>query len=714
MLKIAKKFLQNPLITKSKSFFHTSAPNKALVEIFIDDKPVKIDSTYTIFQACHEAGVIIPRFCYHERLAVAGNCRMCLVEVEKSPKPVASCAMQVMPGMKVITKSEKTRIARGGVMEFLLANHPLDCPICDQGGECDLQDISQVYGYRQGRFMEYKRSVEDKNMGPLISTIMTRCIHCTRCVRFSEEIAGMPELGTSGRGKATEIGTYIEKMITSELSGNLVDVCPVGALTNGPYSFTSRPWELRSWEGIDVMDGMGSAMQVDTRGSEIMRILPRIHEEINEEWISDKGRFAFDGFKKQRLTVPLKREKDGNFSELSWEEALSESAKKLQSVSGEELAAVIGEFTDVETCVAVRDLMHRLDCENFEVRSQAPKFNPDFRASYLMNSKLTGVEEADLLLLVGTNPKHEAPVFNSRILRQTRYNNLKVAVIGSAIDLTYDYMHLGNSTKTLVEIAEGRHPFCTRLANAKLPMIIVGQHALERPDGKAILSAIASISENSPVINKKTGWNGFNVLHSDCTRVAALDLGLTTTTDLSKKKPKVILIVGADNNLRTEDIPSDAFVIYIGTHGDEGAYFADLILPGAGYTEKSTTFVNTEGRAQTSKIAVNPPGLGREDWKIVRALSEECGQTLPYDTIEEIRYRIAELAPHLLKYDYIEPTIFGDYAIKSLKNNDPINLTPITDAIDNYYMTDAVSRSSVTMAKCSTAFNRHKFSNFKV
>jgi len=711
MLKLSKTLTRFGLPSLFKSF-HSSKPHKALVEIFVDGTPIKVDSSYTIFQACQEAGVIIPRFCYHERLAVAGNCRMCLVEVEKSPKPIASCAMQVMPGMRVNTKSEKTRIARGGVMEFLLANHPLDCPICDQGGECDLQDISQVYGYRQGRYMEYKRAVENKNLGPLVQTWMTRCIHCTRCVRFAREIAGVYNLGATGRGKSTEIGTYVESMITSELSGNLPDVCPVGALVNGPYAFTSRPWELKNYNSVDVMDSMGSAIQIDTRGSEIMRILPRVHEEINEEWLGDKSRHAFDGLKFQRLTTPLQRAPDNTFTELSWQEALEKVAKELNSVSGDEISAIIGEFADVESIVALKDLLNRFDCDNFEIRTDAPKFNADFRSSYVMNSRLTGVEEADLLLLVGTNPKYEAPVFNSRILKAVNHNGLKVALLGSAVDLTYKYTHLGNSTQTLLDIAEGRHPFCAQLANAKLPMVLVGAKTLERPDGRAVLETLRTVAQNSPIINKEAGWNGFNILHSDAARVGALDIGINSIPNPNAKKPKIVFILGADN-IRTEDIPEDAFVVYLGTHGDNGAYFADIVLPGAAYTEKTTTFVNTEGRVQMSKMVVPPPGQARNDWEVIRALSEEAGQSLPYDNIEEIRYRIAELAPHLLKYDYIEPTVFGEYGVRALKNSEELNLTPLVDHIDNYYQTDAISRSSVNMAKCSTAFNIHKFSNFR-
>lgn len=489
--------------------------------------------------------------------------------------------------------------------------------------------------------MEYKRAVEDKNLGPLISTIMTRCIHCTRCIRFSEEIAGVLDLGTSGRGNLTEIGTYIPKMIDNELSGNLVDLCPVGALTNGPYAFTSRPWELKSVETVDVMETLGASIQIDYRGTEIMRVLPRIHEEVNEEWISDKTRHAFDGLKRQRLTVPLAKvtQPDGRqeFVEQSWEEVLPAISKKLLNASGDEIAAIVGEFADCESLVALKDLLNRFDCDNFEIRNNSDVLNGDLRGGYLMNSRINGVEESDLLLLIGSNPKYESPVFNARILKATKRNNLRVAVIGTANDLNYKYLHLGTTLKSLVEIAEGKHPFAKTLKEAKLPMIVVGSSVLHRRDAAAVMDLIKKISLESPVLNKTLGWNGFNVLHQETGRLSALELGLTErNAKLNKKNLKVLFIMGADNRIRVEDIPKDAFVVYIGTHGDEGAYFADYILPAAAYTEKSCTFVNMEGRVQLSRLVVMPPGLAKEDWQIIRALSEECGQMLPYDNLEEV------------------------------------------------------------------------------
>lgn len=508
-----------------------------------------------------------------------------------------------------------------------------------------MQDISQVYGYKHGRFNEYKRAVEDKNLGPLISTIMTRCIHCTRCIRFSEEIAGVLDLGTSGRGNSTEIGTYIPKMIDNELSGNLVDLCPVGALTNGPYAFTSRPWELKSVDTVDVMETLGSAIQVDYRGSEIMRILPRVHEEINEEWISDKTRHSFDGLKRQRLTSPLAKvtHPDGKqeFVEQSWEEVLPGISKKLMGVSGDEIAAIVGEFADCESLVALKDLLNRFDCDNFEVRQQKDVLEGDLRANYLFNSRITGVEETDLLLLIGTNPKYESPVFNARILKATKRNNLRVAVIGTAHDFNYKYLHLGTTLKPLVEISENNHPFSKILKEAKLPMVVLGSSVLNRKDGGATLNLIKKLCLESGVLNKAAGWNGFNVLHQEVGRISALELGLASPNKkINKEKIKVLFIMGADNNIRVDDIPKDTFVVYIGTHGDEGAYFADYILPSAAYTEKSCTYVNMEGRVQLSRLVVMPPGLAKEDWQIIRALSEECGQMLPYDNLEEVCFII--------------------------------------------------------------------------
>lgn len=495
------------------------------------------------------------------------------------------------------------------------------------------------------------------------------------------------------------------------MSGNLIDLCPVGALTNGPYAFTSRPFELMQTETIDLMDAIGANVQVDARGSEVLRVLPRINEEVNEEWLADKGRFSYDGLKKQRLNVPLVKKADGTFEEMDWMTAISQVADKMNEVSGDQMAAIIGEFADVESVIALKDLMNRFDCDNFEIRSDATKLNADLRSSYMMNSRIEGIEDTDFLLLVGVNPKTEAPLLNARILKSITNNKLKVAYIGPAADLGYEVLHLGNSTRTLIEVAEGRHPVCARLANAQLPMILTGARTLERTDGQAIQSALSTIALHSPVINESLGWNGFNVLHKDGARVGALDVGVSNNYN-QNLKPKFVFILGADN-IRTSDIPEDAFVVYLGTHGDEGAYFANVILPGATYMEKTATYVNTEGRVQVSRLVVPPPGQAKEDWQILRALSEECGVALPYDSYEELRYRMGELAPHLLKYDHIEPSLFGKVALQSQVVSSNMHITPLNDQLDNYYQSDAISRSSTIMAKCSAAFNPDKFSNFK-
>ena len=708
----SKVFKKGLISMASRNFRPTTGLHKSF-EVFVDDKPITVDSSYTIFQACHEAGVTVPRFCYHERLAVAGNCRMCLVEVEKSPKPVAACAMNVMPNMKINTKSERTRIARGGVMEFLLANHPLDCPICDQGGECDLQDISQVYGYREGRFNEYKRAVEDKYLGPLIRTVMNRCIHCTRCVRFTEQIGGEHTLGTTGRAEYTEIGTYIEALVTNELSANAVDLCPVGALTHMPYTFIARPWELKSTYSIDVLDGMGSNIEVNNRGGEVMRILPRTNEDVNQEWISDKTRHAFDGLKKQRLSFPIHRTSEGEVKELRWEEAMLLLAEQFEKVTGDEIAGVVGPHVDLETTCAFRDLLHRLGCENIETSSLAPKLNANIRNNYLFNSRITGVEDADFVLFVGCNPRTEAPVLNARIRQCVDDQGLEVGVIGYAPELNYEYDHYGNSTDLLESIANGDHPLSEKLREAELPMIITSSHVLSRTDGDAIHNSLKTIAESTNVVNSDLQWNGLNILHNDASRVGALDLGIQQNQGAeSLRNAKLVYLMAADD-FREEDIPEDAFVIYQGHIGDKGAHFADLTLPGAAYTEKHGSYVNTDGRVQIARKAVSPPGLAREDWAILRALSEELGQALPYDSVEQIRDRIAELAPHLIKYDGLEPSGFEDLSLSHKTGNTELSEAPFVDPVDNYYMTDAISRQSSVMAQCSKEFNPKKFKNFK-
>jgi NADH dehydrogenase (ubiquinone) Fe-S protein 1 len=624
------------------------------IEVFIDDQPVLVEPGTTVLQAAALLGIEIPRFCYHERLAVAGNCRMCLVEVEKSPKPVAACAMPVMKGWRIKTESEMTKKAREGVMEFLLVNHPLDCPICDQGGECDLQDQSMAFGSDRSRFTDIdfsgKRAVEDKDIGPLIKTIMTRCIHCTRCIRFASEVAGVDDLGTTGRGSGMEIGTYVQKFFLSELSGNVIDLCPVGALTSKPYSFTARPWEIRKIDSIDVLDAVGSNIVVSTRTGEVMRILPRTNEEINEEWLSDKARFAYDGLKRQRLVTPMLRANDGELKPVDWETALLTVGKVLKN-AGSSLGAIAGGLTDAEALVAVKDLLNRLGSEDLCTEHTFPMdgSGTDLRSSYLLNNKIAGAEEADFALLIGTNPRFEAPLLNSRLRKAYVHKELEVALVGPQVDLTYEYNHLGDDPDVIAQIASGSHPVAAKLKAAKKPLIILGAGILERPDGAAILSAVQNLASST---SASEDWKVLNVLHKVASQVAALDIGYTPGVDkIRENSPKVLWLLGADEQaIDKSDLPEDCFVIYQGHHGDHGATIADAILPGAAYTEKQATYVNTEGRAQQTLPAVSPPGQAREDWKIVRALSEIMGVPLPYDSLNDIRCRLHEVAPHLTRY----------------------------------------------------------------
>ncbi|KAI9099507.1 hypothetical protein DFS34DRAFT_617795 [Phlyctochytrium arcticum] len=687
--------------------FASTSSSRAEVEVFVNGKSVHIEAGAAVIQACEKAGVDIPRFCYHERLSVAGNCRMCLVEVEKSPKPVASCAMPVMPGMKVKTDTPLVKKAREGVMEFLLANHPLDCPICDQGGECDLQDQSVRFGSDRSRFNEFvgKRAVEDKNLGPLVKTEMTRCIHCTRCVRFANEVAGAVEMGTSGRGNDMQIGTYVEKTISSEMSGNIIDLCPVGALTSKPYEFTSRPWELRKTESIDVTDAVGSNIRIDSRGLEVMRVVPRLNDDVNEEWISDKTRFAYDGLKRQRLTTPMIRKGD-DFVPATWNEALTKIGDAMSAVKGEEMVAIAGQLADAESLVALKDIFNRKGSENLRLDgSHMDKLDStvtDIRSNYLLNSSISGIEEADALLLVGTNPRHEAPIVNTRIRKAYLNNNLDVGLVGAAPDLNYEYDHIGEDVASLEKIASGSHPFAAKLKNAKKPLIIVGSGVFERPDATAILGSVASLVKS---LGAKDHSQIYNVLQRAAGTTAALDIGFTSAASgtTSPTKGRFIYLLNADN-IGAKDIPQDAFVVYQGHHGDNGAYYADVILPGAAYTEKAATYVNTEGRAQTTRAAVAPVAGAREDWKILRALSEVAGVTLPYDDIHEMRHRMQEVSPSLTHYDVVEPSVFAnlglDILAKSKKSASGVLDLPIKD----FYMTDPISRASVTMAKCSQVF----------
>ncbi|CAL8344766.1 unnamed protein product [Boreogadus saida] len=690
-----------------------TATASKLVEVFVDGSPVLVEPGTTVMQACEKLGVQIPHFCYHERLSVAGNCRMCLVEIERVPKPVAACAMPVMKGWNILTNSDKTRRAREGVMEFLLANHPLDCPICDQAGECDLQDQSMQFGSDRGRFTEGKRAVEDKNIGPLIKTIMTRCIQCTRCVRFASEVAGVEDLGTTGRGNDLQIGTYVERMFMTELSGNVIDLCPVGALTSKPYAFTARPWETRATESIDVLDAVGSNIVVSTREGEVMRVLPRLHDDINEEWISDKTRFAYDGLKRQRLTQPMvRRSASGQLVATSWEDVLTRVAGALQAADGREIAAVVGGLVDAEALVALKDMLNRLNSDTLCTEEAFPMAGAgsDLRSNYLLNTGIAGIEEADLLLLVGTNPRYEAALVNARIRKSWLHNELQVALVGRKVDLTYTYEHLGDSAKILLEIAAGTHPFSEALAEAKRPMVIVGSSVFQREDAAAVMGAVASISQNARNNGEVDGsWKVLNVLHRVASQVAALDLGYKPGVEaIRKNPPKVLFLLGADAGCITrQDLAEDSLIIYQGHHGDAGAPTADIILPGAAYTEKCSTYVNTEGRAQQTRVAVTAPGAAREDWTVIRAVSELAGVTLPYDTLDGVRDRLEECAPNLVRYDDIEEANYFQQAHELFKGGDQTVLdepfSPPLLTVKDFYMTDPISRASQTMAKCVKA-----------
>jgi len=678
----------------------------------VDDVEVEVPAGYTVLQACEVAGVEIPRFCYHDRLSIAGNCRMCLVEMEKSPKPIASCAMPAADNMVIKTNTPVAKKARQGVMEFLLINHPLDCPICDQGGECDLQDQAVAYGMDHSRYQENKRAVKDKEMGPLVKTIMTRCIHCTRCVRFATEVAGVEELGLLYRGENAQITTYLEKAFSSELSGNVIDLCPVGALTSKPYAFTARPWELRKTESVDVSDALGAYIRIDARGNEVLRVLPRLNEDVNEEWISDKARFSCDGLKRQRLDRPYLR-RNGKLEPVSWDEALAAAGEKLKA-AGSKAAAIIGDLADAEAMVALKDLMAGLGATSIDCRQDGAKLEASNRASYLFNAGIAGIDQADAILLVGTNPRWEAPVLNARLRKRFLAGKLAIASVGPNVDLTFPVENLGAGAQTLGDVAEGRNAFLEVLKGAKKPMVIVGQGALRRVDGAAVLATLRALANAAGLVRED--WNGFCVLHTAAARVGGLDLGLVPGADgrdvagildgAGKGEVPVVYLLGADE-IDTSKLGS-AFVIYQGHHGDAGANRADLILPGAAYTEKNGTYVNTEGRVQLGRLAVFPPGEAREDWKILRALSEKTGRPLPYDNLGQVRRRLTEVNPVFATLEEVKPSALGAFGAAG-----PMGSEPFVSPIANFYMTDAIGRASPTMAECTATFLNGEGSNIQ-
>ncbi len=654
-------------------------------KLTVDGIEVEVPNGATVLQACEAVGAEIPRFCYHERLSIAGNCRMCLVEMEKSPKPVASCAMPAADGQVIHTRTEKVKKAREGVMEFLLINHPLDCPICDQGGECDLQDQSLTYGKGASRYDENKRAVTEKYMGPLIKTVMTRCIHCTRCVRFAEEVAGVEEIGAIGRGESMQITSYLEKAVTSEVSGNVIDLCPVGALTSKPYAFQARPWELKKTDSIDVMDAIGSNIVVGSRGAAVLRVTPRLNDDVNEEWLADKSRFAVDGLSERRLDTPWVRA-GGKLQKATWAEAFTAVAAGLKGLKGDEIAGIVGDLNAVEEMVALRDLLATLGSTRIESRQDGALFDTGEAANWLFNTGLVGIETADAILLVGTNPRQEAALLNVRLRKAVKKGGAKAFNIGPAADLSFPIIQLGDDAALLTALPAD---VVAGFAAAQRPAIILGMGALKTP---GLYAAARAAAVQLGVV--KDGWNGFNLVHTAAARAGALRLGLAVEGGvnalLCDTGVKALFLAGADE----VNVMSGRFTVYIGTHGDHGVRHADVILPAAAYTEKPGTYVNMEGRVQRALKATQPPGDAREDWTILRALSSVLGQKLPYDDLSALRRRIAADWPDLAR----------DGLIARVGTLPAVNAAPVQGALhlaySNYHLTNPVARASATMAAC--------------
>ena len=674
-------------------------------KIIVNNKEVEFEEGMTVLQACELAGAEIPRFCYHERLSIAGNCRMCLVEMEKSPKPIASCAMPASEGMKIKTNTPLVEKARKGVMEFLLANHPLDCPVCDQGGECDLQDQSLFYGLDYSRYKENKRQVKEKHMGPLIKTQMTRCIHCTRCVRFATEIAGIPELGAIGRGEDMEITTYLEKSMESELSANVIDLCPVGALTSKPYAFEARPWELKKTETIDVMDAVGSNIRVDTYGWEVKRVLPRVNEDINEEWISDKTRYACDGLLKQRLDTPYIRE-HGKLQKTTWENATKLLIEKLQSFDPKEIAGLVGDLADLEMIYSFKSFFEKcLGSTNLECRQDRIYLNPSERINYIFNSSINGIESSDLIVLIGTNPRLEATILNARIRKAYIKNGVKIYSVGNPGDLTYPYTVIGDNTLTIKEITSGKHDISDKIKKSKKPLIIIGESALHGKKGEYIFETIKSFLLNNNFITKE--WNALNVLSQQASRVGSIDLGLYSINEknnfnffdrLDNDEFKFVYLLGADN---INFAKKDKFIVYQGSHGDKGAEIADIIFPGAAYTEKNGLFVNLEGKLQTAYKASYPPGNAREDWVIFKNIANIIKKPLEYSDPKHLRELI---------YKSIKSKINNNLNRNNNVNfvQEEISIKPI-----DYYYTNPISRSSKVMSECRQISKKFLFTGIE-
>jgi NADH-quinone oxidoreductase subunit G len=675
-----------------------------MLKLTIDDNEIEVEEGLTVMQACEKAGIEIPHFCFHERLKIAGNCRMCLVEMERAPKLIASCAMPIAEGMVIKTNTEKVKKSREGVMEFLLINHPLDCPICDQGGECDLQDQAFKYGKSKNRYTENKRSVQDKNLGPLVKTQMTRCIHCTRCVRFSTEVAGVPEMGAVNRGEHMEIASYLEKTLTSELSGNVIDLCPVGALTSKPYEFNARSWELEKTESIDVMDALGSNIRIDSRGLEVMRILPKLNEDINEEWISDKARFSYDGLKIQRIDSPYIR-KNGKLIRSSWDEAISKIVENISYIKGESIAAIAGTTVNAESMFLLKKMLGTLGSKNVDANQFGHRIDTTTRSNYLFNSTIAGIENADLCLLVGANPRQVAPVLNARIGKMVRDRQMSIARVGEVDDQTYDIEELGPDLSALDSLLSGKSDFATKMKAAKRPMIIIGDGVLTRSDSHAILSLLHDIAEKYDVVNSE--WNGFNILHNHASMVGALDLGFYSgkngcgTSDILKASKeggvKALYLLAADD-IDISEIGKDCFVIYQGHHGDKSAARADVILPEAAYTEQDGIFVNMEGRPQYARAAISPLGEAKESWDIITHLAKRLDVPIQADSLSAVRAMMAKENIVFANIDEIIPTNFVPFKSSVKLDKKSLKKVPM-----NYYMTDAISRASVTMARCTKA-----------
>ena len=668
-------------------------------KITINGKEIEFEKGMTVLQACELADVEIPRFCYHEKLSIAGNCRMCLVEMEKSPKPIASCAMPAAEGMNIKTNTPLVEKARKGVMEFLLANHPLDCPVCDQGGECDLQDQSMYYGVDKSRFVENKRQVKEKYMGPLIKTQMTRCIHCTRCVRFATEVAGVPEIGAIGRGENMEITTYLEKAMESELSANVIDLCPVGALTSKPYAFEARPWELKKTESIDVLDAVGSNIRVDTYNWEVKRILPRLNEDINEEWISDKTRYSCDGLLKQRLDVPYIK-KDNKLQKSTWDEAISLLVDKIKSVNPSEIAGHIGDMVNLENALGFKKLFSALNSRNLDFRERKLYLDSSEKSNYIFNSSIKNIEEADLILLIGTNPRHEATMLNARIRKAYVQKKTPIYSIGDPGNLTYDYIKIGNNTEDIKKIIDGKAELSQKISSSKKPMIIIGEAVLELKSARNIIVELKNFLKVNNFITKE--WNAFNFLPQNASTVGLIDLKILAKEDeeknsflvkLNNNQFQILYLLGSDN---LEFKKNNEFIVYQGSHGDRGAEIADLILPSAAFTEQNGLYENLEGRIQECKKASYPIGEALEDWKIFNLILKKLEKSQNLSNFDLLRKEVLNTVPNFKELN--ELPIFKESENKtdlSTFEKEKINIREL-----DYYYSNSISRASKTMSEC--------------